>query len=212
MPWCTRWSCPTLRPRPCTRRATLPWAALWRLPAAFPLPKCRTCMTWPRCCPPPTVLCRTYPLGAGCTCRATPRAKSSCFVPPTARCSGPDAFATTHHDSLPAVLLGLPKISRAGTIFHYDWAAARQSVQALAALNPRRHRLRSRARPHRRQRGRTLTPRARPPAPLGGSAGRICTGWLSRRAAAPAAPGHPGAEQACIFTVVSDIFYCNFLA
>ena len=59
---------------------------------------------------------------------------------------GADAFATTHHDFLPAVLLGLPKISRAGTPFHYDWAAARQSVQSLAALNPRRHRLRPRAR------------------------------------------------------------------
>ncbi|OGX91249.1 MBL fold metallo-hydrolase, partial [Hymenobacter coccineus] len=49
---------------------------------------------------------------------------------------GADAFATTHHDSIPAVLLGIPKISRAGTPFNYDWAAAERSVQALAALRP----------------------------------------------------------------------------
>ncbi|MDB5235480.1 MAG: hypothetical protein JWR44_2473 [Hymenobacter sp.] len=50
---------------------------------------------------------------------------------------GADAFATTHHDSIPAVLLGLPKISRAGTPFNYDWTAARQSVQTLAELEPK---------------------------------------------------------------------------
>jgi glyoxylase-like metal-dependent hydrolase (beta-lactamase superfamily II) len=49
---------------------------------------------------------------------------------------GADAFATTHHDSIPAVLLGRPQISRAGTPFTYDWAAARKSVQILADLNP----------------------------------------------------------------------------
>ncbi len=58
------------------------------------------------------------------------------FRPADRTLLGADAFATTHHDSLPAVLLGLPKISRAGTPFNYDWAAARRSVQALAALNP----------------------------------------------------------------------------
>ena len=50
---------------------------------------------------------------------------------------GADAFATCHHDSIPAVLLGLPKISRAGTPFNYDWEAARRSVQLLAELEPR---------------------------------------------------------------------------
>jgi len=49
---------------------------------------------------------------------------------------GGDAFATTNHDSIPAVLLNIPKISRAGTPFNYDWAAARQSVQQLAELEP----------------------------------------------------------------------------
>lgn len=50
---------------------------------------------------------------------------------------GGDAFATTNHDSITAILLGLPKISRAGAPFNYDWAAARQSVQTLAALEPK---------------------------------------------------------------------------
>jgi hypothetical protein len=50
---------------------------------------------------------------------------------------GADAFATCHHDSVPAVLLGRPKISRAGTPFNYDWEAARQSVQTLADLAPK---------------------------------------------------------------------------
>jgi len=49
---------------------------------------------------------------------------------------GADVFATTHHDSIPAVLLGTPKISRAGTPFNYDWEAARRSVQLLAGLEP----------------------------------------------------------------------------
>ena len=49
---------------------------------------------------------------------------------------GADAFATCHHDSIPAVLLDRPKISRAGTPFNYDWAASRQSVQTLADLAP----------------------------------------------------------------------------
>ncbi|MDJ0365574.1 MBL fold metallo-hydrolase [Hymenobacter sp. H14-R3] len=48
-----------------------------------------------------------------------------------------DAFATTNHESLPAVLLGIPKISVAGPPFNYDWAQCRASVQALAALEPR---------------------------------------------------------------------------
>ncbi|WP_375418591.1 MBL fold metallo-hydrolase [uncultured Hymenobacter sp.] len=49
---------------------------------------------------------------------------------------GGDAFATCDHDSIPSVLLGTPKISRAGTPFNYDWTAARQSVQQLADLVP----------------------------------------------------------------------------
>ncbi|GAA4020838.1 hypothetical protein GCM10022409_00440 [Hymenobacter glaciei] len=50
---------------------------------------------------------------------------------------GGDAFATCHHDSVPAILLDTPKISRAGTPFNYDWEASRASVQALAALEPK---------------------------------------------------------------------------
>lgn len=49
---------------------------------------------------------------------------------------GGDAFATTNHDSIAAVLLGRPKISRAGTPFNYDWEASRRSVQTLADLAP----------------------------------------------------------------------------
>ena len=49
---------------------------------------------------------------------------------------GADAFATVNHDSILAVLLGSPKISRAGTPFNYDWEAARHSVQLLADLEP----------------------------------------------------------------------------
>ena len=50
---------------------------------------------------------------------------------------GADAFATCHHDSVPAILLGKPEISRAGTPFNYDWEASRTSVQTLAALQPK---------------------------------------------------------------------------
>ncbi|MGY3090313.1 glyoxylase-like metal-dependent hydrolase (beta-lactamase superfamily II) [Hymenobacter sp. UYAg731] len=50
---------------------------------------------------------------------------------------GADAFATCHHDSVPAILLAKPEISRAGTPFNYDWEASRKSVQALAALEPK---------------------------------------------------------------------------
>ena len=50
---------------------------------------------------------------------------------------GADAFATCQHDSVPAVLLGRPKISRAGASFNYDWEAARRSVQRLADLAPK---------------------------------------------------------------------------
>ena len=49
---------------------------------------------------------------------------------------GSDAFATTDHDSIPAVLLDKPQISRAGTPFNYDWEASRHSVQLLADLSP----------------------------------------------------------------------------
>ncbi|MDQ2793259.1 MAG: MBL fold metallo-hydrolase [Bacteroidota bacterium] len=50
---------------------------------------------------------------------------------------GADAFATCHHDSVPAILLAKPDIRRAGTPFNYDWAASLKSVQTLAALNPK---------------------------------------------------------------------------
>ncbi|GAB3571443.1 MBL fold metallo-hydrolase [Hymenobacter daeguensis] len=50
---------------------------------------------------------------------------------------GGDAFATCNHDSIPDILLGLPKISRCGTPFNYDWEAARKSVQTLADLAPK---------------------------------------------------------------------------
>ncbi len=49
---------------------------------------------------------------------------------------GADAFATTKHDSVPSILLGIPKISRAGTPFNYDWQAAKRSVELLADLEP----------------------------------------------------------------------------
>lgn len=49
---------------------------------------------------------------------------------------GADAFATCHHDSVPAILLAIPKISRAGTPFNYDWEASRDSVRRLADLAP----------------------------------------------------------------------------
>ena len=50
---------------------------------------------------------------------------------------GADAFATTNHESIPEVLLGIPKISVAGAPFNYDWAQCRDSVRKLAALEPR---------------------------------------------------------------------------
>lgn len=50
---------------------------------------------------------------------------------------GADAFATTNHESVPAVLLGLPEISVAGAPFNYDWAQCRRSVETLADLEPR---------------------------------------------------------------------------
>ncbi|MGI4734772.1 MAG: MBL fold metallo-hydrolase [Janthinobacterium lividum] len=50
---------------------------------------------------------------------------------------GGDAFATTDHESIPKVLLGIPKISVAGAPFNYDWQQCRESVQKLAALEPR---------------------------------------------------------------------------
>ena len=50
---------------------------------------------------------------------------------------GADAFATCHHDSVPAILIGKPDIRRAGTPFNYDWEASCQSVQTLAALEPK---------------------------------------------------------------------------
>lgn len=50
---------------------------------------------------------------------------------------GADAFATTDHESIPKLLLGIPKISVAGAPFNYDWAQCRAAVQELAALEPR---------------------------------------------------------------------------
>lgn len=50
---------------------------------------------------------------------------------------GGDAFATTDHESIPAVLLGLPKISVAGAPFNYNWQQCHESVQVLAALEPK---------------------------------------------------------------------------
>lgn len=49
---------------------------------------------------------------------------------------GADAFATANHESVPALLLQLPKISVAGAPFNYDWQQVRESVQKLAALRP----------------------------------------------------------------------------
>jgi glyoxylase-like metal-dependent hydrolase (beta-lactamase superfamily II) len=49
---------------------------------------------------------------------------------------GADAFATTNHESVPAVLLQVPKVSVAGAPFNYDWQQVRESVQKLAALRP----------------------------------------------------------------------------
>lgn len=50
---------------------------------------------------------------------------------------GADAFATTIHRSVPAVLLQQPGISVAGAPFNYNWPQVRESVQRLAALAPR---------------------------------------------------------------------------
>lgn len=58
------------------------------------------------------------------------------FRPADRTLLGGDAFATTDHESVFAVLLGLPKISVAGPPFNYDWQQCHQSVQALAALEP----------------------------------------------------------------------------
>ncbi|MFD1469140.1 MBL fold metallo-hydrolase [Hymenobacter caeli] len=49
---------------------------------------------------------------------------------------GGDAFATTDHKSVFAVLVGVPKISVAGPPFNYDWPQCHRSVQTLAALEP----------------------------------------------------------------------------
>jgi glyoxylase-like metal-dependent hydrolase (beta-lactamase superfamily II) len=49
---------------------------------------------------------------------------------------GADAFATTNHESVPSVLLQLPKVSVAGAPFNYNWQQVRESVQKLAALRP----------------------------------------------------------------------------
>jgi glyoxylase-like metal-dependent hydrolase (beta-lactamase superfamily II) len=49
---------------------------------------------------------------------------------------GADAFATTEHDSVLSVLLGTPKISRAGTPFNFDWEATHASVVKLSNLEP----------------------------------------------------------------------------
>ena len=62
---------------------------------------------------------------------------------------GADAFATCHHDSIPAVLLGIPKISRAGTPFNYDWEASRHSVQTAGRTGAQSHWLRPRPGHHR---------------------------------------------------------------
>jgi len=50
---------------------------------------------------------------------------------------GADAFATAHHDSVPATMLQLPRLSRCGTPFTFDWEQARASVQELATLRPK---------------------------------------------------------------------------
>ncbi|MBX0290351.1 MBL fold metallo-hydrolase [Hymenobacter sp. HSC-4F20] len=49
---------------------------------------------------------------------------------------GADAFATANHESVPELLLQLPKISVAGAPFNYNWQQVRESVQKLAALRP----------------------------------------------------------------------------
>ena len=47
-----------------------------------------------------------------------------------------DALATVDLDSLPALVAKTPKLSRPASPFTCDWGLARQSVAALAALNP----------------------------------------------------------------------------
>ncbi|TGE18375.1 MBL fold metallo-hydrolase [Hymenobacter elongatus] len=49
---------------------------------------------------------------------------------------GGDAFATANHESVPSLLLMLPKISVAGAPFNYNWQQVRESVEKLAALLP----------------------------------------------------------------------------
>ncbi len=49
---------------------------------------------------------------------------------------GADAFATSNHESVPSLLLQLPKISVAGAPFNYNWQQVSESVQQLAALRP----------------------------------------------------------------------------
>ena len=59
------------------------------------------------------------------------------FRPEDGTLLGADAFATAHHDSVPATLLQLPRLSRCGTPFTFDWEQARASVRELARLRPR---------------------------------------------------------------------------
>lgn len=49
---------------------------------------------------------------------------------------GADAFATANHESVPSLLLQLPKISVAGAPFNYNWPQVRESVERLAGLRP----------------------------------------------------------------------------
>ncbi|GAA4380527.1 MBL fold metallo-hydrolase [Hymenobacter koreensis] len=49
---------------------------------------------------------------------------------------GADAFATANHESVPALLLQMPRISMAGAPFNYNWTEVRASVEQLAALRP----------------------------------------------------------------------------
>ncbi|MDU0371460.1 MBL fold metallo-hydrolase [Hymenobacter endophyticus] len=47
-----------------------------------------------------------------------------------------DAFATANHESVPELLLQLPKISIAGAPFNYNWQQVGESIKQLAALRP----------------------------------------------------------------------------
>ncbi|WP_022823363.1 MBL fold metallo-hydrolase [Hymenobacter norwichensis] len=49
---------------------------------------------------------------------------------------GADAFATANHESVPSLLLQVPKVSVAGAPFNYNWQQVRESVQKLAGLRP----------------------------------------------------------------------------